>query len=158
MAPVHRFLLMVAVVLDSSECSSRPIGDCLGGIATLVAPGAGGSHPLTVTPALNGMYAVDFGTVALGQTATGVLLLKNPSCGPLQVLSVGAPSDAEFSLTLQAGSIVPPGGSVDAGITVPVSFKPFSTGQKSGSLVIHTDSSSTLTVTVVFEGTGVDAG
>jgi hypothetical protein len=114
-----------------------------------------GQDPLTVTStgaANSGSYSVDFGNVAVGLDEPAVLVLTNSGTSPLRIVNVGAPSDAEFSVTLPAGIQIPSGGSS----SVPVDFKPFSKGAKSATVAIQTDSSTIPVLTLQMEGTGVD--
>jgi hypothetical protein len=104
-----------------------------------------------VTAGINrGFYSVDFGPVSVGQEVAGSLLLVNVGISPLQVLSVRAPPDTEFGLTLESGTSIQPG----AELTVPVSFKPVSPGTKSRVITIQTDSQSAPTLTLYFTGAG----
>jgi hypothetical protein len=110
-----------------------------------------GTPPINVSGA-DKAYTVDFGEIAVGQQGTGTIQLSNDGSAPLQILSVGAPSDPQFGITLAEGTTISEGSQIN----VPVSFKPFSAGAKSGNLVINTDSESTPTVTISFTGTGVN--
>jgi hypothetical protein len=111
-----------------------------------------GVPPLQVTPGTGQNYTVDFGQIAVGLQGPGALVLTNDGQAPLQILSVGAPSDPQFSLALSEGTTISQG----TQINVPVSFKPFSAGAKSATLVITTDSQSTPTISISFTGTGVN--
>jgi hypothetical protein len=66
-------------------------------------------------------------------------------------LSVDVPTDAEFTLTLSAGSDVLPGGEQ----RIPISFSPFTVGPKIGTSVILTDSRQTRLLNLTLSGTGV---
>jgi hypothetical protein len=112
-----------------------------------------GVPPLSVSPASTAnTYNADFGQVAVGQHLDAALELSNDGSAPLTVVAVGAPTDAEFNLTLALGTTVQAGSQV----AVPVSFKPFSAGQKMASVTIQTDSTTTPTLTINLTGTGVN--
>jgi hypothetical protein len=112
-----------------------------------------GVPPLSVSPASTAnTYNADFGQVAVGQHLDAALELSNDGSAPLTVVAVGAPTDAEFSLTLPLATTVQAGSQV----AVPVSFKPFSAGQKMASVTIQTDSTTTPTLTINLTGTGVN--
>jgi hypothetical protein len=105
-----------------------------------------------VTPIINSGYAIDFGAVRVGQERAGVIALLDTGCPPLQVISVGPPTDGEFSpLSLSPGETIQPAGQIDFG----VSFAPASVGNKAGEIVVQTDSESTPTITLTFTGIGV---
>jgi hypothetical protein len=110
-----------------------------------------GTGSVTVTVAGSGQYTIDFGGVDLGQQKSAALALLNADSSPVQILQVGHPSDAEFGITLSAGASIAPKQSIE----VPVDFKPFSEGSKSGVLVIRTDSASTPALTLSMKGVGV---
>ncbi len=97
------------------------------------------------------IYSLDFGQVAVGATASIVLALQNTGTSPMQILSVDAPGDAEFSSDLSVGTSIQSGGSVNVTLT----FKPFGDGSKTTTLVVHTDSSATSDVTLNLTGEGV---
>jgi len=111
---------------------------------------AGHGPPLTVAPTPNG-YLVTFGNaVALGQEAEANLLLTNDGIAALQILSVEAPSDPEFTVVLDAPITAQPG----VTLTAVVSFKPTSTGQRSATLTLNTDSETAPMVALDLVGTG----
>ena len=97
------------------------------------------------------VYTIDFGQVAIGDAALTTLTLSDVGSSPLQVLSVGPPTDPEFSVELAPGTYVQSGGNVQ----VPCSFKPFSAGAKSAIVLVHTDSQSVPIVTLSLQGGGV---
>jgi hypothetical protein len=154
----HRVLLVrsVWVGLVLSACSSFPRGDCVGGDPVISAANAGAFPTVTATSRV--AYTINFGDVPVGQTFAGTLLLQDLSCDPLEVLSVQAPSDAEFALSLAAGTVVSIDSIGDGGLQMAASFRPFSPGSKEGSLVIANDSAIAPEVTLTFVGIGVDAG
>jgi hypothetical protein len=79
------------------------------------------------------------------------MIFENVGISPLTVLSMGAPSDAQFGIRLTEGTAIEPGSSIG----VPFSFKPFSAGAKSATVVIQTDSAANSTVTLSLSGRGV---
>jgi hypothetical protein len=96
-------------------------------------------------------YLIDFGTVAIGQESAAQMGFENLGDSSLTFLSIGPPSDAEFEITLAEGS------SLESGVTmgIPFSFKPFSSGPKSATIVIQSDAA-TPTVTLTLSGSGVN--
>jgi hypothetical protein len=149
----HRPLLVLALIAGLTPACKQGNGIALiHGDAKI-----SGNPPLNVTAtstatATTETYSVDFGQVAVGQHLDATLELANDGSAPLTVAAVGAPTDLEFNLTL------PPSTTVEAGghIPVPVSFKPFSAGQKSATVTLQTDSQSTPTVILTLTGTGVN--
>jgi len=118
-------------------------------------PAIAGQDPVKATPtgdANSGNYTIDFGDVAVGLDEPSTLVLQNTGTSPLQILSVGAPSDAEFTVTLSAGAQVGSGSTLN----VPVDFKPFSKGVKNATVLIQTDSETIPVLTFTMQGTGVD--
>ena len=130
---LSRAVLVLALGLGLNAASGCKSTNGINGSSGL--PLLTGSGAVTVTPtgaANSGAYTVDFGNVAVGQDQSAPVLLSNSGTSPLQILSVGAPSDPEFSVSLLAGTAVEPG----AVLNVPVDFKPFSKGAKTATLVI----------------------
>jgi Abnormal spindle-like microcephaly-assoc'd, ASPM-SPD-2-Hydin len=149
------FSVGISLAVGSVGCSvADPACRCsTGNLAILGNP----NPPPTVTeladtPPKIANYGVDFGAVAVGAEADGALTFANTGASPLQILGVSAPSDAEFSLTLNGGTSIEPG----AMVNVPLSFKPFSAGEKAATIVIQTDSMATPTVTLNLSGTGTN--
>jgi len=93
-----------------------------------------------------------FGPLALGQERQAGLHLENTGTAPFTVLSVGEPSDPEFTVILAQGSVISQGET----IAVPLSFKPFSMGQKSATVTLQTDSPLAPTIVLGLTGTGLD--
>jgi hypothetical protein len=113
---------------------------------------------MTLTPTgapSSGYWSIDFGQVSVGAQVSSTIFLQDEGAAPLEVLSVGAPSDAEFSLALSAGDVAY-SCQGDAGvIQIPLFFKPFNAGSKSGVVVVQTDSQAIPTITLILTGTGV---
>ncbi len=129
-------------------CGSKPIPcECSDSLPTLI-----GSPSAPIAQSNNGTYAFDFGPAALGREIDVDLRLVNNGTSPLNVLAVGALSDAEFGLRFLPTSVQP-----GQTVSMPVSFKPFSVGTKSATVTIETDSIQIPTVTLTLTGTGVDA-
>jgi Abnormal spindle-like microcephaly-assoc'd, ASPM-SPD-2-Hydin len=142
--PVPLLVLLIGV-LPSCKSGTGPVlanGDAkFSGVA-----------PLQATTTDGKTYDIDFGQIAVGLQGNGALTLVNDGSSPLQILSVGAPSDPQFQVTLAGGTNLDQGSQIN----VPVSFKPFSAGAKSATVVLTTDSESTPTLTLSFTGTGVN--
>ncbi len=144
----RKLLALVSLVGLAAACKQGegPIG--ANGAAKVA-----GDPPLTVSAAAAAdTYNADFGQVAVGQHLDATLELSNDGSSPLTIVTVSAPTDPEFSITLAPSTTVQAGGK----LPVTVSFKPFSAGQKTASVTLQTDSTSTPTVTVNFTGTGVN--
>jgi len=95
-------------------------------------------------------YVLDFGSVEIGSTATRTLALLNESGKTATILAIDAPTDLEFTPEQPTPVTVTPG----ATLSLPVSFQPFSAGEKHGDLVLHTDSSNHPTIHVALSGAG----
>jgi hypothetical protein len=113
---------------------------------TLGALGCG--KPLT--PLLAHDYALDFGTVVVGATSERSLSLTNQSSSPVTLLSIGAPSDAEFVVTQSAPVSIAAG----ATLQLPFTFAPSSNGLKRAIAVLQADAPEIATATVALTGTG----
>jgi hypothetical protein len=96
-------------------------------------------------------YTVDFGQVAVGDQLQTELSLTDNGNSPLQVLSVDAPNDPQFTVSLAPATGIQAGSSV----RIPCSFKPFGAGPKSATMRIHTDSQAIPVVTLTLQGVGV---
>jgi hypothetical protein len=143
-------VVLALAPLGATGCA-KPCG-CVAVSSGYAELSAGHGAPLTVA-ATEGGYIVTFGdAVALGQEAEANLLLTNDGIAALQVLSVEAPSDPEFTVVLDAPITAQPG----VTLTAVVSFKPTSTGQRSAALTLNTDSATTPTVTLNLVGTGTN--
>jgi hypothetical protein len=119
------------------------------GIASIGSSHAAGS--LAVTTTSGGAYGVDFGPVAVGQERVGAALLQNTGVAPLQLISIGAPTDPEFGeLPVTAGEVVQAG----TEISLAMSFTPSDAGVRTATIVFETDSVKTPTVTLALIGTG----
>jgi hypothetical protein len=95
-------------------------------------------------------YTLAFGAVKVGAPVTRTLDLTNVSGQATTIESIDLPTDLEFTPEQPTPT------SVAAGevLSVPVTFKPFSVGPKSSSLVLHTDSSERPTIQVALTGAG----
>ncbi len=111
-----------------------------------------GETPVTVTATGNGTYTVDFGEVPVGQGEDTTVSLADTGTSPLQILGVDAPTDAEFGVSLSPGTSI---GQGQTPLAIPVTFKPFSVGDKTAVVVVHTDSQSVANVTLNMKGQGV---
>jgi hypothetical protein len=138
---------MVAIACGVVGCGKSIQEVCPSSSAVLIGPNSATLWETTT----QGTYSLDFGLVAVGQKAGVTLRLSDVGPYPLQILSVGAPSDAEFALTLTPGTTLQPCSSVD----VPIIFQPFSAGSRTGVVVLQTDSVTRPTVTLNLKGTGV---
>ena len=95
---------------------------------------------------------VDFGPVPLGQERTLTLALNNTGEAVLTILKVDqSKSDPEFTVDIAEGVQVQSG----VPLSIPIHFTPFSVGQKSGTVVLDTDSSDVPQVTLSLTGQGV---
>jgi len=99
--------------------------------------------------------AVNFGNVAIGQTATATISLSNTGSASIQIDQIQL-QGAAFALTGQNNAPV----SVAAGnsYSLGVSFSPTSAGTTTGALVLTSSLSSDSQVTVALSGTGESAG
>lgn len=103
---------------------------------------------------------VDFGTVAAGDTAFGTLKITNDGDEDLSVTAVSVTGDTEGVFTLVGaydGSTVAVGASLD----VVLQYKPTDTAGDEATLVIVTNSETTVTSVVIkgnSAGTGTDSG
>ncbi len=102
-------------------------------------------------PPLPATARLDFGDVAVGVPVQKSVTLANSGGTAIQIVSVDAPTDAEFSAALSAGTPIPTHGQLDISVT----FKPFGGGAKSGRIVLHTDSAAVPLVTMQLSGSGV---
>ncbi len=103
-----------------------------------------------MTPLLAHDYALDFGTVVVGSTSERSLSLTNQSSSPVTLLSIGAPSDAEFVVTQSAPVSIAAG----ATLQLPFTFAPSSNGPKTATAVLQADAPEIATATVALTGTG----
>jgi hypothetical protein len=95
---------------------------------------AGAGAPVIVTATATG-YGVAFGAVAAGENDSN-LLVHNGGPAPVQILSVGAPTDSEFTFALTSGTVIQPG----VAVTARISFTPSATGPRTASVDVETDS------------------
>ncbi len=94
---------------------------------------------------------VDFGDVPVGQKTTLTLKLSNVGIASLNILKVEVTKpDPEFTVDVQEGAQV---GSEP--LAIPIRFLPFTTGPKTATVVLQTDSADVPTVTLNLSGTGV---
>src|SRR5450432_4010173 len=92
----------IGLALALAGCAKNDCGcscvDCSFG--DLVVSGSTNKPPAVTALADNGSlaidYVVDFGAVALGAESAGSLTFDNTGNAPLQILSVGEPTDPEF--------------------------------------------------------------
>jgi hypothetical protein len=115
----------------------------------LVAIGLSGLACASGTPFADS-YALDFGTVQIGATATRTVDLHNDTGGTATILAIDAPTDIEFTPQQPTPARVPGG----ATLSLPVTFEPFGSGVKHYELVLHTDSSNRPTIHVALTGAG----
>jgi hypothetical protein len=99
--------------------------------------------------------ALNFGNVAIGQTATATVSLSNTGSASIQIDQIQL-QGAAFTVTGQNNVPI----SVAAGnsYSLGVSFSPTSTGTTTGALVLTSSLSSDSQVTVALSGTGESAG
>ncbi len=96
--------------------------------------------------------AVSFGSVPLGQQRTITVLLNNTGEAVLTILKVDqTQSDPEFTIDIAEGTQIQSG----VPLSIPIHFTPFSVGNKSGTVVLDTDSSDVPQVTLTLTGAGV---
>jgi hypothetical protein len=158
-------MLVAGVVVMLAGCNNTPHCGCSGpacscsGSPVLSLPDGGDPAAVTLISTgsgSSGFYALDFGPAAVGGQSDVDLLLANDGPCALQIVSVGAPSDPEFTLQLAVGTTLDRCEHPDAGsVEVPATFKPSSSGPKSGTLAIQTDSQVIPTITLTFTGTGM---
>ena len=117
-----------------SECRLIA-GACLSAILILVA-GCAGNAPKPTSSALSvSAAAVDFKTVAVGQTANQTLTISNSGHSPIQVTGLKM-SNKEFAIT---GPSVPRTILPANSLTYDVSFSPTASGNAAATLVITSD-------------------
>ncbi len=147
----HPLVLRSALLIGLGIAALPGCKQTTGALSSSGLPSLTGTTQVTVTATGTTGDTVDFGSVAVGQDESANLTLSNTGTSPLQILSVGAPSDGEFSVSLTSGTVIGQG----QPLSVQVDFKPFSIGSKTATVVIQTDSESVPTLTLTLQGVGV---
>ncbi|HSC45180.1 MAG TPA: choice-of-anchor D domain-containing protein [Candidatus Acidoferrum sp.] len=104
--------------------------------AAISGTGVAGQGSVTLTPA-----SVNFGTIAQGATVSRTVMITNSGTGVLHIsnIAVSGSNPGDFSLS---GNCVAAALAIQAGCTVTVNFAPQSEGQRTASLVVTDDGSS----------------
>ncbi len=96
------------------------------------------------------VYSVDFGTVDIGSMAARGVDLVNTTRETVQILTITAPEDLEFTVQQPAPFTIGP----SATVSLPVAFQPFTAGTKTARVILHTDSADRPTITIDLTGIG----
>src|SRR5262249_16788005 len=99
---------------------------------------------ITQTPQLAQGATVNFGTVFPGGTYSANLSLSNTGTGPYTINAISI-DNPDFQAPVSMPVYVWPG---NAGLTIPISFRPSAAGTVKATLKINNDASVTLSATV----------
>jgi hypothetical protein len=134
---LHYRLILMCLPFVFTGCTQR---------INLGAPSSSGSGSLEVLPG-----AVNFGSVAVGQSASSGVSLVNEGSAAVQVLSV---SETGQSFSVSGAGDLPITVAAGATYILNVNFAPTATGAAAGQLTITSNSQSGGTMAVSLSGTG----